>query len=235
MASSRIKILPFVWHPTNFVSSLLLRLLFRVEVVPSRRLPRAPVLVAAKHGSGWDIPAMAWQVYVQLRLRANFQMGSFVGYPVLGRIVPLMRMCGGFPVMRPKEILRLRERKGLSKDEASRIMASVNDEAEATRREVLETRQALVFFPEGTRDNGAVRPIRGTHEIDTALRVVAEGTPVEIWPVMLRYGAKGWRPRLRIEFAEPFGAAGLSAAAVAERLHAAFVATWDDESSARTR
>jgi 1-acyl-sn-glycerol-3-phosphate acyltransferase len=48
-------------HPTNFVSSLLLRLLFRVEVVPSRRLPRAPVLVA-KRGSGWDIPAMAWQV-----------------------------------------------------------------------------------------------------------------------------------------------------------------------------
>jgi 1-acyl-sn-glycerol-3-phosphate acyltransferase len=61
-------------------------------------------------------------------------------------------------------------------------MASVNDEAEATRREVLETGQTLVFFPEGARDNGAVRPIRGTHEIDTALRVVAEGTPVEIGP-----------------------------------------------------
>jgi 1-acyl-sn-glycerol-3-phosphate acyltransferase len=110
-------------------------------------------------------------------------------------------------------------------------MSEVNDEAEATRREILETRQALVFFPEGTRDNTRVRPIRGTHEIDTALRAAAEGTAVEIWPVMLRYGTRGLRPRLRIEFAEPFKADGLSAEAVAERIHAAFVATWDDVSA----
>ena len=228
MSRSRIRILPWVWHPTNFVSSWLLRLLYKVEVRPSRRLPTAPVLIAAKHASGWDIPAMAWQVYARLGLHGNFQMGSFVGYTVLGRIVPLMRICGGFPVMRPKEILRLRERRRLTKDEATRIMSEVNDEAEATRREILEKRQALVFFPEGTRDNDRVRPIRGTHEIDTALSAAAEGSRVEVWPVMLRYGTRGFRPRLRIEFAEPFEVNGLSAESVAERIHAAFVATWDD-------
>ncbi len=231
MSDSKIRILPWLWHPTNLVSSWLLRLRHRVTVVSHGRRPTGAVLVAAKHGSGWDIPAMSWQVHALLGLRSNFQMGSFVGYAVLGRIVPLLRVCGGFPVMRPKEILRLKERRGLTKDEAMQVMASINAEADDVRREILDRGQPLVFFPEGTRDNDHVRPIRGTHEIESAVAASARGVSVEVWPVLLRYGPPTWRRDLRIDFLEPFGVAGLTSNEIAERIHAAWTTAWHASAS----
>lgn len=231
MARSRIRTLPWLWHPTNRVASWWLRLRHRVTVVTHGRLPTAPVLVAAKHGSSWDIPAMSWQVYEHLGLRSNFQMGSFVGYPILGRIVPMLRLCGGFPVMRPKEILRLKDRQGLSKEEAMRLMADMNDEANHVRREIFEQRQALVFFPEGTRDNDTVRPVRGTHEIESAVAAAVRGIPVDIWPVLIHYGPPKWRRTLTIEFMEPFAVSGLSSEAIAERIFAAWMAAWPQSPS----
>ncbi len=224
-----MNIRPVFWECIYFISCLLMRLRLRVEIVGAEKNPRGPVLLAAKHGSSWDIPLLSRVAREALGRRAYFQMGSFVGYSILGRIVPFMRWCGGFCVMRPKELRRLKRRQELGRDELHARMERVNRAAEATRRAVLEEGGVLVFFPEGTRNDSEVLPLKATNEIATAVELRFVGVASTIWPVVISYGPKSgfFRRRVRIECLDPLPVAGVTpeplCAEIERRFRAAFL------------
>jgi 1-acyl-sn-glycerol-3-phosphate acyltransferase len=221
-----MRIRPWFWELVYFVAMLLVRIRLRVEILGAQTAPNGPVLMAAKHASSWDIPLLSKVAREALGRRAYFQMGSFVGYAVLGRIVPFMRMCGGFPVMRPKELRRLQRKESLDRDQLHARMERVNRAAEATRRAVLEEGGALVFFPEGTRDARRVLPLKAANEVATAVELRFDGVTSYLWPIVLSYGPpRGLRRRrVRIECLEPIRVGGVSpeplCAAVEERFRA---------------
>lgn len=222
-----MRLKPWVWHTTFVIAQLILRVTHRIVVRGHDVPPGAPVIIAAKHASGWDVPLLSWIAKRYLGIKPYFQMGSFIGYPVLSRIMGGMRACGGFPVMRPKEVLRLRKRTDVDRARIHEMMDEVNGIAEATRRAVLETGQVLVFFPEGTRDNDSVRPVRGLHEIHSALSVARSGRAVWAWPVVLSYGPKKvFRRLLLVDLlpAIPVGAG--SAEELAAGIEAGFRSRW---------
>ncbi|HYC77627.1 MAG TPA: 1-acyl-sn-glycerol-3-phosphate acyltransferase, partial [Planctomycetota bacterium] len=200
-----MKILPWFWELVFHGALLLMRLRLKTEWRGLEKAPSGAVVLAAKHGSSWDIPLMSRLARRALGRRAYFQMGSFIGYPVLGPLVPLLRRCGGFCVMRPKEILRLR-RRGSSRDALHALMDRVNREATETRRAVLETGGVLVFFPEGSRDATQVLPLKADREITTAVDLRFEGVASTLWPIVLSYGSKRrWRRRrVIVEALDPF-------------------------------
>jgi 1-acyl-sn-glycerol-3-phosphate acyltransferase len=224
-------LVPWVWWTIYCVACLfLLRIRFRIRVSGADRVPAAPVLLACKHVSAWDIPLGAYVSKEFLGRKAYFQMGSFIGYPVFGRIVPAMRACGGFSVMRPKEVLRLRKREDLDRAGIHALMDEVNGTAEATRRAVLAQGGVLVVFPEGTRDAEAVRPVRGAHEIESAIAVAASADgaarPV-IVPATFNYGKKRFfRRPLDVDLLEPLPVAGATAAELAARVESALRERW---------
>jgi 1-acyl-sn-glycerol-3-phosphate acyltransferase len=224
-----LKLAPWVWYPIYAISRALLAIRFRVRVSGAEKAPRAPVLLAGKHVSAWDIPLCAYLAAHYLGRKGYFQMGSFIGYPVFGRIVPAMEACGGFSVLRPKEVLRLRKTE--TRERLHALMDEVNGVAEATRQAVLEQGGVLVVYPEGTRDAEAVRPVRSTHEIESALAVAARATDESRRPVILpatfSYGRKRFfRRALDVAFGDPIALRGQSAAEIAPQVEAALRATW---------
>jgi 1-acyl-sn-glycerol-3-phosphate acyltransferase len=223
-----MKILPWFWETIFLLSGLLVRLRLRVETVGMEKAPRGAVLIAAKHASSWDIPLVCRLARFALGRRAYFQMGSFVGYPILGRIVPFMERCGGFCVMRPKEVLRLRKREGLERDEIHARMERVNRAAEDTRRAVLEEGGVLAFFPEGSRDDTQVRPLKATNELATAVELRFAGVTSTVWPVVLSFGPKrGWRRRrVRIDCLDPLPVTGVSPDPLSAEIERRFRAHW---------
>lgn len=220
---------PWFW----WIINLLARLVGRLRLAPTIRVegpvPEGAVLLCAKHGTSFDIPLLADFTWTQRHSRPYFQMGSFVGYRVLGLLGPVLRRLGGFPVMRPKEALRLKSRLGLDREAALARMQEVNRGAEATREAVLRAGEVLVVFPEGTRDDARLRPVASTLELETALRAAADGVRVAIWPVVLSYGPRRFfRRHLVIDAQPPFPApASLAAAAeVKARIEAVFARHW---------
>jgi 1-acyl-sn-glycerol-3-phosphate acyltransferase len=224
-----MKILPWFWEAVFFVSMLWVRLRLKVETRGTETAPRGPVLVAAKHATSWDIPLVCQLARRALGRRAYFQMGSFVGYPVLGRIVPFLERCGGFCVMRPKEILRLKKKEGLSKEAIHARMDRVNRAAEETRRAVLEEGGVLVFFPEGSRDATQVLPLKAAHELATAVALRFDGVSSTIWPVVLSFGPKPRglaRRRVLVECLETLPVAGVSPDPLGAEIERRFRARW---------
>jgi hypothetical protein len=154
-------------------------------------------------------------------------MGSFTGYRLLGPLAPLLVRLGAFRVMRPKEVLRLRARPGWDRERARARMSEVNDLAEQSRREILRRGGMIVVFPEGTRDAGAVRPLRSEHEIASAVALRAEGIETTLWPALLSYGPRRlFRRRLEIDLLEPFALGDRTARDVLELLGRLFHAGW---------
>lgn len=201
-----------------------LRLAVRRELVAAP--PEGATLILAKHASSWDIPLVADHARRRLGKRAYFQMGSFVGYRVLGPLVPILRALGGFSVMRPKEVRRLQQG-GMERRAALERMREVNQAAEAGRRGLLERGEALVVFPEATRNDTEVLPLRSELELSSALEVVTAGTPVMVWPIMLAFGPRGGRRRVLLRELEPFHlGAGDTARAVLDRIEVAYRASW---------
>jgi 1-acyl-sn-glycerol-3-phosphate acyltransferase len=226
-----LKLTPWVWYFIYAWAKFLVWLRFRVRVTVPDGMPRGPVLLAVKHVSAWDIPVATVLVRRILHLRKPyFQMGSFIGYPVFGRIVPVLQACGGFSVLRPKEVLRLRKLAERDRPRIRALMDEVNGVAESTRQAVLAQGGVLVVFPEGTRDPHVVRQVRSAHEIESALAVAAradgDARPIVV-PATFNYGARaGLRRRLDIDVAEPIGLEGLDAAAIAAKIEAIFRGRW---------
>ena len=199
------KLSPFLWHFFVALWMLLERVALRITVRRQGPVPRGPVLVCAKHAHWMDITALGTRVK---RLRGDiptFQMGSFTGYRLLGPLAPLLVRLGAFRVMRPKEVLRLRHRKGWNRERARERMTGINALAEQSRREILRRGGMIVVFPEGTREIGAVRPLTSEHEIASAVALRAEGVETMVWPAILSYGPRRlFRRRLEIDILAPF-------------------------------
>lgn len=167
----------------------------KVEGAP---IGKGPVLVIGKHVSNWDIPVLSRAIRKYIGNFPHFEMGSFHGYPILGKVIGFLKWCGGFPVMRSKDIMRLRHTSGKTKEELRALMREVNDEAAEVRRQVLREGQCMCFFPEGTRDRHKVNRLRSVHEVEEALGLIQdEGVDVRIVPIVPSYGPK---PKFFIPF-----------------------------------
>lgn len=181
-----------VWLAAYYLSGYLgASCCFKLEVTGEKLAGEGPVVLMGKHVSNWDIPLSSRAVRKYIGNYPHYEMGSFHGYPVLGKITALLKWCGGFPVMRAKDLLRLKHTTGESKESLRALMKQVNDEAAETRRGVLRENQSVCFFPEGTRDKNAVNKLRSTHEVEEALTLRREeGLRVRFAVVIPCYGPK---------------------------------------------
>jgi len=221
-----VRLVPWFWHVCHTLVVGLMKVHLRVSVERLGEAPAGAVLVCAKHASAWDIPLLGTHCWRSRREIPYFQMGSFVGYPILGRVRRALRWLGGFPVMRPKEVLRLRRK--WDRTRIHRMMDEVNAEAERTRREVLRAGRALVVFPEGTRDPTRLLPLRGELEVRAAVELEAEeAVDVQVWPAVVSYGRPGvLGRRVRLVLLEPFPVRGESVEGILRRLERAFADHW---------
>jgi 1-acyl-sn-glycerol-3-phosphate acyltransferase len=205
---------------------------FRLRIEGGGRELSGPALVLGKHASYWDIPMVARGMRTCLRgVYPWYEMASFHGYPLLGRLIWFMRLNGGFPVMRPKDLIRLKRGGITDKAELRAVMKGVNDEAAATRRRVFEKGDAVCYFPEGTRDPDRVLPLRSFHEIEEALAFAAEtGRPVVLLPVLPCYGTKPRSPlgrrKVIVKVLDPLETEERSAASILADAQSRFDAAW---------
>lgn len=188
---------PPVWYLTTTILHFIVHAaLFRIRVTGHRRA-KGPAVIVGKHSSYWDVPITGILGWLMYRSIPRFEMGSFVGYALLGKLEWLFRLLGGFPVMRAKDILRLKHMTGRSREELSGIMKSVNDEARDLRREIFETQGVFCFFPEGARSKETVGRMRSHHEIDEAIEVAREHPLLHVQPIICEFGPK---PRFFVPF-----------------------------------
>lgn len=221
-----MRISPWFWHLVKALLEGACRLRLRRIRSDLASMPASAVLICAKHASGFDIPVLADVCWRGRRARPYFQMGSFVGYRLLGPLVPLLQRLGGFSVMRPKEVLRLKK-SGLTRDQALQKMQEKNEAAEDMRRDLLRSGEVLVVFPEGTRDPQNLRELKSEIELRSAIAVAAEGKPVTIWPVMLAYGSRRLpRRKVIVQGLTPFRLDGASLEDVLARVTKDLQSAW---------
>ncbi|MFT7620057.1 MAG: 1-acyl-sn-glycerol-3-phosphate acyltransferase [Planctomycetota bacterium] len=205
--------------------------------VEGEPIERGPILVIGKHVSNWDIPVISRAVRKLVGNFPHFEMGSFHGYAVLGKVIVFLKWCGGFPVMRSKDLMRLRHTSGQSKEELRQLMRDVNEEAAEVRRQVIREGQAMCFFPEGTRDRSKVNRLRSVHEVEEALELIEkEGVNVRIVPIIPCYGRKPkpFIPFLRrrpvvVKMLPPLSTEGRSAREVLAEAQILIEAHWSSE------
>ncbi|HMS18461.1 MAG TPA: 1-acyl-sn-glycerol-3-phosphate acyltransferase [Planctomycetota bacterium] len=225
---AEMTLVPWLWQISYSLCYIVLLLRGRLRVRVHSAVPKGPILLCAKHVSSLDIPLFA---YVCRKFRGDrpyFQMGSFIGYRVLGPLSPILRRIGAFPVMRPKETRRLMDLKGMDRREALECMRQFNDEAERTRQRVLKQGGCLIVFPEGTRNESEVLPIKSKLEIASALTVLEEGhdVPIQIWPAVASFGPRRFfRRRIIVELLPPFAVEG-SVDDMTQKLEAIFQEWW---------
>ena len=229
-----LKFSPPVWWIGYLLTRVACRAKFAVRIVCPESTLTAPAVVAGKHMSYWDIPLIATAVRRTVGAYPCFEMATFAGYPVIGRMSWLLRLVGGFEVMRPKDARRLHDR-GLT-DDPRKLMREVNDDAQQIRREILERGYVLCFFPEGTRDRTRVRSFRSKHEVAEAIELTNDGVfddDVSVVPAVIHYGAKPsfWIPFLRrakveVEFVDPISLRGGDAGEVLAKSQAAIEERW---------
>ncbi len=197
---------PLYWFVYAFVVALALRLRYVVRVTCHVSDLKRPAMLAAKHLSYWDVPLMSRVVLDHWRVIPFFEMGTFEGYPFLGRIRPILRAVGGFEVMRGKDLLRLKARAGGDRQALKERMRNVNAAAETARREILSGGGVYCFFPEGARDAKNLRRLRSKTEIEEGVRLANdEGRDLWVHPVSLRRSAERvGLLRRRIYFVEIF-------------------------------
>lgn len=225
------KIRPWFWHLVGALWILTARLRLRISLHRTG-MPESgdAVLLAAKHASAFDIVLLGVLSHKRTRRKPFFQMGSFIGYRVFGRIKPCLRALGGFEVMRPKEVRRLSKMSGWDRASALGRMRQVNDDAESIRQAVLREGGILAVFPEGTRNAESILPLVSELEVKSALAVARGGARVVVWPATVALGGRrAFRRRCRVEFLEPFP---LDPAAepveVLAQVDAAWRASWID-------
>lgn len=135
------------WARVNLV---LLRLIvgIRYEIRGLERLPRGPLIVAAKHQSSWEIFALLplFRSPTFIMKRELQWVPIFGWYTIKGRMVPVNRGGG---------------------------TQAVNAMAERARSELARDRQ-LIIFPEGTRRPAGAEP---RYKYGVAHLYAAEGVP----------------------------------------------------------
>ena len=219
------KLRRWVWHLAVAGWMLTARIRLRVEVVVhGDPEPGDAVLLAGKHASAFDIVLLGKLSNERIRRIPFFQMGSFIGYRVFGRIKPILHMLGGFEVMRPKEVRRLSKMPGWDRTSALEHMRQVNEGAESIRRTVLRDTGALAVFPEGTRNDEEILPLVSQLEFLSALAVAREGVRVVVWPAVFSLGPRRvFRRRCRMDLLKPFA---LDPAASSEEALAQVEVAW---------
>ncbi|MEZ6196884.1 MAG: hypothetical protein R3F20_14340 [Planctomycetota bacterium] len=227
----------FLWHLAHLVllSFCVAMLKLRYDV-RSREL-EGPVVWVAKHCAWWETPLVGHLSWRLVRERPSFEMSSFHGYAFLGRVRGLLRALGGFEVMRPKDLLRLKHAGAGKREELGALMEKVNAEAGERRRGILRAGGAYAFYPEGTRDAAVLRPFKSEHEIREAIALATEeGIPVSVVPVAPCYGARPrpWIPFLRrrpvtLVVLEPVPLVGRGAEEVLADIRRALEAVWVPE------
>ena len=233
-----MRLVGWFWAVVTFSCMVWLRFRYWIVVIQDDPAPRGASLILAKHSSSADIPLLGVLCHRRHGVRPYFQMGSFVGYRLFGPLVPAFRRLGGFPVMRPKEVRRLCQRKGWDRRRALERMKEVNDRAEEIRKEVLLSDGVLVVFPEGTRDPDGVRPLISELEVRSALEVAGRGRAVSGWPVVLSLGTpRRLRRVLMVRFCPPFALGGQEPKEVLARVEETFRSQWlpPDQADAAAR
>jgi len=167
---SPARIVPAVWWVARAALAPLFRLVFRLRVSGVENIPvGGPTLFVANHISMWDPPMIG---YALVRRRRIYFMAKseLFRVPVLGWAI---RRTGAFPV----------ERGGADRS------------AIRTAREVLARGDALLMFPEGTRNrDGRIQPAwpgAGALGLADHVRVVPvaiDGSNRPIGPVRVRVG-----------------------------------------------
>lgn len=169
---------------------------FRTRYVGDVKRRRGPAVLPGKHRSYWDISAISIVARRYYKTFPHFEMGTFYGYPMLGRVQWMCERYGAFKVMRAKDLIRLKHGTGLKKSELMEIMKATNDEAARCRDWVLRNGRALVYFPEGGRTN-ELAEFKSEHEMREAIDLVNEGLDITVQPIVPVYGK---RPPLLIPF-----------------------------------
>jgi 1-acyl-sn-glycerol-3-phosphate acyltransferase len=230
----RIRPPRLLWHFSYVVLRLVLGALLRVRYEFPDQPVRGPILFVAKHCRYWETPLIGMMGWPLCRERTNFEMSTFHGYPVLGQIRWLLRLLGGFEVMRPKDLLRLKHKTGRSREELRAEMERVNTSAAELRRAILRGGATYAYYPEGTRDAAEVRPFKSVDEIEEAIGLAeTENLPVVALPLLPIYGpAPSWRiPWIRrqtvvLRVLDPIPLAGRDAAEVGEEIRDLMLRHW---------
>jgi 1-acyl-sn-glycerol-3-phosphate acyltransferase len=141
-----------IWVATTWgrINLFLLRVIVgvRVEVRGAEKIPKGPLLIAAKHQSAWEtfalLPLFDNPVFI---VKRELQWIPIFGWLMIkGRMVPVDRSAGA---------------------------EALNDMAERARIELADNRQ-LIIFPEGTRRPAGAEP---RYKFGVAHLYAAEGVP----------------------------------------------------------
>ncbi|MAG56459.1 MAG: hypothetical protein CMJ83_09225 [Planctomycetes bacterium] len=228
VVAERPRIRPLFWRLTERAGRAVAMIRLRLQVRLEGAVPEGAVLLCSKHTSSLDISLLATNVRRLRGAPPYFQMGSFVGYPLLGVLRPVLRALGGFSVMRPKEVRQLSKRRGWDRESATQMMRDTNVAADRVRQDVLGSGGVLIVFPEGTRDDSELRPLKSEREVLSGIEAARDGVAVRIWPVTIALGPpRWWRRPAVIRFHEPLELdPTASAIGVLEQIEARLEAGW---------
>ena len=169
--ASPARIVPALWWVARGILAPLFRVAFRLRVAGVENIPTVgPTLFVANHISMWDPPMIGYALVSRRRVYFMAKSELFRA-PVVGWAI---RRLGAFPV----------ERGGADRS------------AIRTAREVLDRGDALLMFPEGTRNtDGQIRPAwpgAGALGLADHVRVVPvaiAGSNRRLGPVRVSVGA----------------------------------------------
>lgn len=197
-----------------------------------------PALIVGKHASYWDIYFGTIVVRKIFKVYPHFEMGTFFGYPMLSKLQASFERYGAFPVMRPKDLIRIKHATGKSKEELVELMEKTNGEAAEARRWVLRNKRALVYYPEGGRAS-RLKDFRSKHEMQEAIEAAAEGHEIQVIPVLCLYEKKPKifipllnRRRVTVKVLPPVLIRGRGVDEVLDEIHAQMEKEWTPEAEA---
>lgn len=222
------------WFSYILLILLLGKARFRLRWEGDANSATPPALLLGKHCSYWDIPLISTGVKKWYRTIPFFEMGSFHGYAVLGKVRWILKLWGGFEVMRSKDLLRLKHITKKSRAELREVMNEVNAAAAKKRAAIFRSHQTMCFFPEGARDKEAVARLRSTYEVAEAIeQAKQENLAIQIRPVVPCYGPKPkffipyiCRREVVIRLLDPIDFEGRSAEEVLDSARQAMEAHW---------
>jgi len=162
----------------------------RILIEGEDRLPaHGPVLLLPKHCAYRDIPLEGIVFYRTMR-----RYGTYVMKVGLWGILELV---GGFKIVRPKDIRRIKDREQ-RRAEIRRARAA-NQQTQSYLTWLYSQGEMIVSHPEGMRYQNAMGPMQ-REIIDHLLKAQEElGLQIPLIPVGIEYEGY-WKPRARVTF-----------------------------------